>query len=210
MTRLNKQIKSQILANAVEAAGINEECEHIRMCYRALAEDVRLSVIGGVEGEAKLRQFVKNQNEALACFGDEIAKEVLSNACVKPQKGDHVVCNFGGCQIDLYFNGATDYYESKRYEKEIKDFVSWQSVAFPADHTLTHAFNEISKNLKVISDKAGEINVQVEAILNSVDTVKQLLEKWPEAKELIPEQQKPQSTELVVDNSALNEMLKLK
>ncbi|MBE0015272.1 hypothetical protein FOT82_18030 [Raoultella planticola] len=58
---------------------------------------------------------------------------------------------------------------------------------FGAEHEITKRFDEIINEEQKLNARAKEIEATVWAALNSVTTLKRLVEVWPESKELIPE-----------------------
>lgn len=58
---------------------------------------------------------------------------------------------------------------------------------FGAEHEITKRFDEIINEEQKLNDRSKEIKATVWAALNSVTTLKRLVEVWPESKELIPE-----------------------
>ncbi|MTC37622.1 hypothetical protein GKR70_03585 [Providencia alcalifaciens] len=57
---------------------------------------------------------------------------------------------------------------------------------FPADHELSKRFEKLTQKENKLKEKETEINTTVQVALNSVTTIKRLIEIWPESKELIP------------------------
>lgn len=60
------------------------------------------------------------------------------------------------------------------------------------DHPLTLEFNAISNADDDLKAEDKKLRSEVRAILNSVTTVKRLLDVWPEVKDLLPNLEKPE------------------
>ncbi|EIG5474481.1 hypothetical protein E8G76_005729, partial [Escherichia coli] len=59
---------------------------------------------------------------------------------------------------------------------------------FDAEHEITKRFDEICALQQKLEAKKKDIESNVWAALNSVTTVKRLIEVWPESKELLPKE----------------------
>ncbi|MDH0967700.1 Nmad5 family putative nucleotide modification protein [Klebsiella michiganensis] len=57
---------------------------------------------------------------------------------------------------------------------------------FGAEHEITKRFDDIMNEEQKLNARAKEIESTVWAVLNSVTTLKRLIEVWPESKDLIP------------------------
>ncbi|MBD9984561.1 hypothetical protein FOT65_15015 [Citrobacter portucalensis] len=58
---------------------------------------------------------------------------------------------------------------------------------FAAEHEITTRFDEVFAAEAKLEDRKKDIETTVWAALNSVTTIKRLIEVWPESKELIPD-----------------------
>ncbi|MFH0362018.1 Nmad5 family putative nucleotide modification protein, partial [Escherichia coli] len=67
---------------------------------------------------------------------------------------------------------------------------------FSAEHEITKRFDEICALQQKLEAKKKDIESNVWAALNSVTTVKRLIEVWPESKELLPKEADKASTAL--------------
>lgn len=62
---LTNHLKTQIINNALEKAGIPKRKSALRAARVEWAERVRLAAIGGVEKEAEILKIIKNRNTGI-------------------------------------------------------------------------------------------------------------------------------------------------
>jgi len=60
--------------------------------------------------------------------------------------------------------------------------------SFSGDHPLVQKLHDLDADSATLKAEAKSLRLQIRAVLDSVNTVKQPLDVWPEAKELIPEE----------------------
>lgn len=205
MSQLTKQIKETILNKALEKAGVFRREEALIERRAKLAEDVRLFAIGGksVEEEViakmkKIETYIKKNSHDL----------ILFNWLGMKGKDDEVYANFAGRSVNLSFNGQRDRCGKIVYKYLVTSRPS-NRVAITPENPLNDEFDAIELEQKTIDDLRLQIKLEANAILNSVTTIKKLIEVWPECKELIPEDEQSQSTALVANVSKLNTMIGL-
>lgn len=204
MTRLNKTIREGVIKNAIVASGVVARHEALITRRAKLADDVRLVSIGGVEVEKQLdTQFAKVEKQL-----KKLDENMFPYARhVTPRRDYDIDVNFAGRAVRLFFNGLElhDFNVKKVY----KNYVTHQRVTITADNPLNDEFDAINKEQRIIDDLRTQVKSEVTAMVNSVTTIKKLLELWPEAKDLLPAEEKAQSTALVADVNKLNTMLGL-
>lgn len=204
MTRLNKTIREGIIKNAIDASGVTSRQDAVVIRRAKLADDVRLFAIGGVEVEKKLdAEFAKIKKQL-----DGLSSNYFQYMdYVQPRKGYDIDVNFSGRAIRLFFNGQET--SSREFKFVRKNYIAHERVVIKSDNPLNDEFDSINKEQSIIDDLRVQVKSEVTAMINSVATVKKLLEIWPEAKDLLPEDEKVQSTALVADVQKLNTMIGL-
>ena len=204
MSRLNKSIREGIINNAIEACGYNRRNESLIKRRANLANDVRLFAIGGEEKEREVIEKFNRINKHLKSNEDNLISCELSLA----DKDDEVYVNFSGMAVNLSFNGLVE----RGGDLVYKNFVSSRynnRVSITRDNPLYSEFEAVESEQKVIKDIKSQVVAEVTAMVNSVTTIKKLIEVWPESKELLPEEQSCQSTALVADVNRLNAVIGL-
>ncbi len=188
--RLTNSLKEAIVKAAIKQAGIPQERADLRKLTQQLAEDVRVDRLGGQEGL-----------EAIAAAKLELAR--LSKKIPNVAMGGFAISHyasvsFGGKSTTLYY---TDDHE---------DRINYKGRAnYPADHPFSLRFDETVKIGKQIDDKADHVEAVVRGTLRTVNTVKQLLDAWPEAKELLPASKQPAPQLPAIRREDLNKIIGL-
>lgn len=204
MSRLNKATREAIINKAIEKSGVLAREEALISRRAKLANDVRLFAIGGAEKEAEIMERFEKAKEILGSLGDSI----FNTSVISPNQDDEVYVNFQGRAVNLQFSG----FESRVMPFVYKTLVSCDSsnrVVIKSDNPLYAEFDAIQLEQRTVSSIRSHIKAEVTAMVNSVTTVKKLIEIWPESKELIPEFKREQSTSLVVSVDNLNTMIGL-
>lgn len=204
MSRLNKAIREAIINNAIEACGYNRRNEALIKRRANLANDVRLFAIGGAEKEKevvdkfnKINKYLKsNQDKLIACDVSLAGKD------------DEVYANFSGMAVNLSFNGLAERGGDLVYKNLVTSRYN-NRVSITRDNPLYSEFEAVELEQKTIKDIKSQVIAEVTAMVNSVTTIKKLIEIWPESKELLPEEQASQSTALVADVNRLNAVIGL-
>lgn len=174
--RLTNAIKDSIKNNALAKAGIFKQKEELKKEFNQLALDVRIEALGG---EDKVKKMELVLDVAISNL-KMLEEEVNSHIGVYNAKSNSLRPAFGGQRIRL------------RYGKDSKDEDIYlltpddNKCLFSADHELSKRFEKLNKKESKIKKKESEIEANVQATLNSVTTIKRLIEIWPESKELIP------------------------
>lgn len=205
MTRLNKSIREDIINNAIAASGVNTRQEALITRRAKLADDVRLFAIGGAERDAELNATY----DKAVKYANTNSVEGFIDIEVSHSTSSRINVNFAGRAIDLYFTGKEKHCYSDNVSKPYVNTGYRNRVAITADNPLNDEFDAISKEQRSIDDLSTQVKYEVTAMVNSVTTTKKLLELWPEAKDLLPNEEKSQSTAIVADVNKLNVMLGL-
>ncbi|UOL47398.1 hypothetical protein vBVpPvVp04M_00004 [Vibrio phage vB_Vp_PvVp04_M] len=182
MARLNKQVKEQILNNALKKAGVFEREAKLVQSKAKLAESVRLFAVGGKAEECKLVKIEKKIKDLIGT----IPKCVDIKGNFRFDENHGIKASFGGRQFILYYSGGKDEGEDRVF-KTLSPCMYGDPVKLPVDHELCVKFDEIQLEEKTVKDLKTSITLNVNAMVNSVTTDKKLVEIWPESKELIPD-----------------------
>jgi hypothetical protein len=204
MTRLNKSTREAIIENALDSAGVIAR-ENALIARRAkLADDVRLFAIGGAEREVELLNKLKKIKDDL----NALDKNFFSYVDLVCGRNEYYIrSNFAGRSSTLHFNGHESEMHSDPHE--FKNLVSYNRVVITADNPLNDEFDAINKEQRIVDNLLLHVESEVRAMVNSVTTIKKLLEIWPESKDLLPKNEQVQSTALVADVAKLNTMVGL-
>lgn len=197
MTRLNNKIRNSIVENAIAKSGVVARQEDLIARRAKLADDVRLFAIGGVDVEKKLDSELEKVEKQLKKLDERFFKYTSH---LSPRRDSDITVNFSGRAARLYFNGL----EHNQGKSVYKNYIEGIRVVITADNPLTDEFDAIELEQRTINDLRAHVKAEVSAMVNSVTTVKKLLEVWPEAKELLPPEEKVQSTALVANVDNLN------
>lgn len=202
MARLNKQVKSQIIENALIKAGVLDKQENINKLRADLAESVRVYACGGKEA-IKLTEKLAEQ---IKLAEGKIPNGVCVAGNFQLRSAFSVPAAFGGMRTTLYYSGKTN--DKDRVRKSPAPYQYGNSINFAADHKFTDQFKKIEKMQSDLDDLASSIRTNVSALVSSVNTDSQLIKAWPESKELLPEEiSKPVVNLPSADVKSLNEMI---
>ena len=179
MTRITKYLRDQIVTNAIEKSGINTTIKTIDASINQLGEDIRIDYFGGVKQYETYKEVVEDSDKRLKFY----YSHYRFNAA------------FGGQRYCFSFDDYTP--------------VPYDLLTFNSDHEFSKRFFNLERQLREATDKRDEIETTVKGSISKFTTVEKLLKVWPEAKELIPETVKPQTTEIVLVKDDLNKMLGL-
>ena len=192
MTRLNSYLRDEILKNAIAKSPVPAEEAALESEYYALAEAFRVETLGGSKKVAEIEHLVQEIEKLRAQLPDN----VKTDDPVARTDYEMYRMNLGGLRVRLNFGPS-------REERRICP----SEAMFAADHPLALQFGQLENRKADLKSKRDTLRHQVQAVLASVTTVKKLLEIWPEAKELLPqnvEEAKPQLPALpIADVNAL-------
>lgn len=183
--RLNKDIRHCIANNAVKVACGGMEKTLIKE-MKKLAYEVRDEAFQGKKPEylamvAKIKEFNKG------CKSHH--KGITS-----PDKTHRITINNDGHTMTLFFGGkfyrqhCTDVY-GKIIEdvSEYSPFCDYVDLYVLKDESLKKRVKVLMDNIEAWRRRKEDVKHNVFVYVNSVSTVKRLLEIWPEAKDLIPQ-----------------------
>lgn len=198
MTRLNNRIKEQIVDNAIIKAGIIEKKASLRERRATWLEAVRIKAIGGEEVEAKIKAAEKKIKSALKGLPEDIV-----NGGVFRTDYD-IYLNVAGCSFRAYFNGGSNYRGDQVHR------ITPTRYTIQQGDPLVDEFHAIESVKNELNDQETNVRANVMGALSKVGSIKKLLEMWPEAKELLPEDLSPVKKQLpAVKTEDLNAMIGL-
>lgn len=175
--RLTTALRDAIAANAIKKSGVNADRQVNAKAFSDLAEKVRVQIFGGekkaADVDAKYRQAMKLEKE-LRDIG-------VSNFYIRSGRSCEIYPSFGGARTKL------EYGKDKDGDDIYRLTPARDICLLAADDPLTVEFHKLDDDKRAIDQRNEEVKVNVRAALNSVSTVKRLLEVWPESKELLPD-----------------------
>ena len=199
--KLTNAIRDVIVHNAVAKSGLNDVRDAIVKQRAEWAEKVRLEAIGGAEEERRLAD-INSQYESIC----ELVPKSLRLSGRPPVMTDtDIYVNVAGVSFYAYFNGQLNNRTGESVRK-----ISPAKTTLLADNPLVAEFHEIHNKQAEYDDKLSTLMNSVRAAVQKATTVKKLLEVWPEAKELIPEEVEKQVKQLpAIKTEDLNKMIGL-
>lgn len=175
--RLTNVIREQITENALTKSGIVEALEALQNKRYEVARDARIAAFGGTEKTKKVdKQYEKLENilSELRGYGSSL---YLSSG-----RSHSINIAISGRQIGWCSYGKDSEGLDIYLVTPARDL-----CLFGATHEITKRLDEIFNEEQKLNARKKEIEATVWAALNSVTTLKRLIEVWPESKELIPE-----------------------
>jgi hypothetical protein len=170
MARLTKTIRETIVKKAVEKATVvqNEEIKALENAFSA--ELIKFATGDKIEELTKLKkQFTK--------FISAIPKDFLIRKDYDHINKDSIVqLNIAGKAVNWGFEDEVIFPTNNGCNRYV----------ILADNPLSDMFDNIHNEKEKRKEIKETVRVNVWAVLNSVTTVKKLLEVWPESAELIP------------------------
>ena len=199
--KLTNAIRDVIVHNAVAKSGLNDVRDVIVKQRAEWAEKVRLEAIGGTEVEKELEEL-RNKYIKLR---DSVPEKVIINDGAIIRRDYDLLVNVAGISFRVYFHGGLSY----SYDELVNKITPMEHTLL-ADNPLVAEFHEIHNKQVEYDDKLSTLMNSVRATVQKVTTVKKLLEVWPEAKELIPEEVEKQVKQLpAIKTEDLNKMIGL-
>lgn len=199
--KLTNAIRDVIVHNAVAKSGLNDVRDVIVKQRAEWAEKVRLEAIGGTEVEKELEEL-RNKYIKLR---DSVPEKVIMNDGAIIRRDYDLLVNVAGISFRVYFHGGLSY----SYDELVNKITPMEHTLL-ADNPLVAEFHEIHNKQVEYDDKLSTLMNSVRATVQKVTTVKKLLEVWPEAKELIPEEVEKQVKQLpAIKTEDLNKMIGL-
>lgn len=218
MSRLNKTIREKIIDNAVTASTIPAAHKALIPRVKALAEKVRIDILGGAEVAQELDKYeAKVKALPLGPIKQEWTKDF---------KFMHRMCAFmtvGAYKMQVGFSGELYHagYDSV-HGISGRSYLLYarQDTYLPlpcGNEKKYHQESELGAELLEIIDavkslKTDEevLRARVSDVVHSVGSVKKLLEVWPNAKDLLPPSEaKVFHAPAVIDTKSLDQLIGL-
>lgn len=192
MTRLTNAIRQQITAKAVEKATTtqNEEIKVLETAFSA--ELIKFATGDKIEELVKLeKQFTK--------YISAIPKGFLTHSGYGHiNKNSIVRLNIAGKAVNWEFESEVIFPINNSCDRYV----------ILANNPLSDMFDNIHNKKQKRKEIKETVHLNVWTVLNSVTTVKKLLEVWPESAELIPSEiEKPVINLPTVQIADLNNMI---
>ena len=175
--RLTNVIREQIAKNALTKSGIVAALGALQVKRHEVARDSRVFAFGGVEKTTKVDKAYEKLEKALSELRDSGSSFYISSGL-----SSSIYITISGRQL-----GWCSYGKDSKEQEICLVTPNRDLCRFGAEHEITKRFDEIINEEQKLNARAKEIEATVWAALNSVTTLKRLIEVWPESKELIPE-----------------------
>lgn len=168
-TRLNAYLREKIIENALAKSGLPTELEAINNAIKQWGEEVRLKTNGITDTEidnilAQTRRTYRQLPEQLQ-YNPPLGLIRKAHFMYVSLAGQHIMVHF-----------AADRYT-----------VSSAAAHLRAGDPLIDRYHSLNDKRKEVESKIQTLCATVNGVVNKVSTTKRLLDMWPEAKELLPE-----------------------
>ena len=185
MTRLNVSIRNRMINKALTVAGVDAEFTSLIKRRATLASNIRFDSLGGAGSISKIEKHFEKITKLK--HSDLIENVSVYSSFYANSDYELNGINLGGMRVNLQYSGEYDAYSdtNKRVKHKIVPVDS--SVTYAADHNFTKEFLLIEGDYKTTCEKRDGLHAQVKATLDQFTTIKKLLEAWPEAKDLLPD-----------------------
>ncbi|MBD2797209.1 hypothetical protein ID856_11765 [Xenorhabdus sp. 18] len=197
---LTKDIKNEIVKNALIKAGIFEKDEQLYKDRANWADKIRIEAIGG----ENMEQGIQNILSEIKTLAAKIPEALREND-MPVRETYYIDINLAGSRVIAYFNGTRMRYNNRDYVFKITP----KSTTILADNPLVNEFYALEKRYKELEAQRETITRNVEAALLKVRSLKRLLAEWPEAAELLPKDTVKAAPVPAVRREALNTLIGL-
>lgn len=153
-----------------------------------------MAALGGVEAVAEIERLIGQLPDGVR----------IANGFVK-RDYELYNLNVAGLRVRAQFNGS----EARHDGPECVYKITPNSYTLLADDPLTAEFHAIHEEQQLLDKQRSALTANVRAAVQSVTTIKKLLEVWPEAAELIPEAVAPAKQLPALQREDLNAMIGL-
>lgn len=175
--RLTNVIREQIAKNALIKSGVIAELEDIDKRKGQLAQDARVFAFGGSDKAKEIDSIMKKLEKL-----ESEAQKMGVSIYISASKNYGIDLAIGGRRLGRIGYGVDNKGDSIALVTPQRD-----NCLFSADHEITIKFDNLLSEQAKANKRKEDIEKTVWAALNSVTTVKRLIEVWPESQELIPE-----------------------
>lgn len=191
MTHLNKILRKQIVNKAIEKTGVHEQAKRLIEKSRILAEDIRQAVNVTPDHEIEL---------AIARFKDSVNSLVCPGYLVCSDSAMQVLMPTGEIRRIAFHGvyGAVQKLAEQIWSMgQIREMYPYLNKYCPTNSRRQPMPNQFIEPLLELEDMADCLLLKIQetenavyGIIFNVGTVKKLIEVWPEAKELLPCEEK--------------------
>lgn len=174
--RLTRSLKNTVLDNAIRHSALGTMHQALVTQHADWAERVRIFGLGGTSQLSRVNQLLAQIQDLQQELPEDLREDQLpihTSNCVGVKVGDlHTVAWFNG-QGD---EGPPEYRIAPR-----------NVIAIPQEHRLAKEYMTLVRAEADYEATSADLYYRVNQVLNSARSVKQLLDLWPEAKNLLPE-----------------------
>lgn len=167
MTRITKELTSQIVKAAVAKAGVPAREEKLAAQKLELFEALRVETLGGKEKAAAYDAVNARAKKAYMDLPQALREN--HNIC---RTSSRLYLNLAGLSVEYRF-------------KDLR-VMSRSRVAVLADNPLVQQFHDVAGSERDLQAERDALETQVKAVVSSYTTVAKLVADWPESAELVP------------------------
>jgi len=175
--RLTNVIREQIAKNALIKSGVIAELESIDKRKGQLAQDARIFAFGGADKAKEIDAIIKKLEKM-----ESDAQKLGVSIYISASKNYGIDLAIGGRRLGRVSYGSDSKGNGIALVTPQRD-----SCLFAADHEIAIKFDQLIAEQSKANKRKEDIEKTVWAALNSVTTIKRLIEVWPESQELIPD-----------------------
>ena len=175
--KLTNQMKQQIVEAAIAKAGIPAQDEALRLRRASWAEACRIDALGGEQAARKIDKVIEEVERIRAALPKGLSTE---NNVVR--HGYYLCLNLAGISVLAHFNGRVND-KGQRVMRPTS-----YSHTLLADHPLVATFHALAQEQDELNERHQHLHAHVTAALANIHSDTKLLQVWPEAAELLPEQ----------------------
>lgn len=206
--RLNKELREAIVQNALAASSIEVETNALSKRSYELSDRVRLDSLGGVDVEQNMLAVEKEVALLLERRG--IPPQLIANKVF--DRKISVSADIPGGSVTFDFSGQI--YRKHGYDLPAHQYggnlkLSGGRMSYDANHPFVLERNEILNAWSDVISKKENILAQARALVDSFNTVEQLIKHWPEAEALIPREKTSKPMPLSTNVTSLNDLIGL-
>jgi hypothetical protein len=196
MTRLTKQLRAHICQKAVSQSELCKREKELDEKYKDFVEKCRVISIGGPELEKHIERDIAAINKRLEKYPEGVFEKADCN------RFHHFVIVHRG---ERHYQYGPDTCKNKKRPP-------CNDILYLDKHPeLQKEYDELLRAQEKNNEEISRLRADLNGMLFCVNTVKQLMEVWPEARTFLPETSREPGTNLpIVSIRNLNERLGLK
>lgn len=175
--KLTNQVKQQIVEAAIAKAGIPTQDETLRLRRAVWAEAYRIDGLGGKQAAEQVDKVIEEVERIRSSLPATLSTE--GNVV---RHGHYIYLNLAGITVLAYFSGMV----SDKGQRVSRPTI--YSHTLLADHPLVATFHALAQEQDELNQRRNHLHAHVTAALANIHSDTKLLQVWPEAAELLPEQ----------------------